>query len=577
MSSPRNRVNIIKDRYNSGLKIKRMWEPMYQLVGEYVMTRKQNFTSSAQPGEFLTEQLFSSVAPEANRTASSAILGNMWPNGARSFRIKRPRNIRDTAENQYYYETATSVMADAMDQPEAGLHRALSEYMMDQTSFGISGIYRRRTNDFYLPIRYSAINIKYMVIEENKDGEVDTVFIERELTVRQIVEEFGLDAVSARTREQYNNGDFLQKVKVLQLIEPRREGKFGFGNKSLPIASIHIELDANKILLESGFTDMPVIVARFLKALGETYARSPAMFAMPAILRLNLAWEIYIRASEKQADPPLYLLDNGALGGGIVDSSPGALSVFNVTGLGEKSPVGALYDTGPMDGLLNYIEVLTNDVAKAFYIDKLMDLNNESRMTLGEAQIRDRIRGESMSAPFRQQETELFSPLIRGTFNDLFDMGLLGVVKGTEKHKEIVNQGVTPLFLPPDIQKAIESGQRVYDIEYISPASRVMQTEELQGTTQFLDVVAGMAQGGMGESLDLPNVDKIVRRVAELTGTPAHNLRDSETIKKIREIRAQQMEQQKQAEGIALAADAGMKMAQAQSMREGAISGRPRG
>ena len=88
-----NRVTMAKGRYDEGIKRKQNWLTMYQLVGEYVMTRKQNFLSTSMPGEFLTEQLFSSVAPEANRTMASAILGNLWPN-AEAF---NPDDLRGSA------------------------------------------------------------------------------------------------------------------------------------------------------------------------------------------------------------------------------------------------------------------------------------------------------------------------------------------------------------------------------------------------------------------------------------------------------------------------------------------------
>ena len=575
MTKP-TRVKLIKDRYEQGVKRKQNWLTIYQLIGEYVMTRKQNFLSTSMPGEFLTEQLFSNTAPEANRTMASALLGNLWPNGARSFLLERPNNISDSKVNNKYFSEVSMILAEHMDLPEAGLATALDEYMLDNGSFGISGIGIEETDDFFIPIRYRAMNVKNFVVEENQYGDLDTKFVDEEITIDQAVKAYGYENLSKKVREQFDNGRLLETVRILRLMEPRREGRFGFGNKSLPIASIHIEYDTNKIIKESGFREDRIIIGRFSKALGEIYGRSPAMFAMPAILRLNLIWELIMRIEEKRGNPPLYLLDNGALGSRILDSSPGGLSIFNVTGLGESAPVGQLFDIGDTKGMFQLIEQLMNDVSKAFFIDRLFDLNNDTRMTLGEAQIRDRFRGEGLSSVFKRQEAEMFSPLIKTSFNILFDKGLLGVIKGSEKEQEILEAGLVPLYIPDDVANAIERGQRVYDIKYVSPAARILKIEEAQGLTQMLDTTLGLSQA-LPSIIDGLNVDEIRNKYADLFGVDKITLNDSETIKAIREAKSQQAQQTASVDQAEKVASATMKNAQAQSMLIGAANGRPKG
>lgn len=572
-----NRVEQVKSRYDALYKEKQAFLPMYQLVGEYVMTRKQNFLSSGSPGEFQTDRLFSSIAPHANVSMASSMIGNLWPNGPRSIKIVRPRNIPDGPDIKRYYEEATEVLVDRMDTPEAGLAVALQEDMLDKGAFGICGINIDRTGDLFVPVKYKAVNVKYFVVDENKDGQVDTVFTDEEICVRNVVEEYGVENVSEKTRKLYEAGDYVTKVRILRLVEPRRGGKYGFGNKNLPWASIHIEWDTNKILRESGFSQMPIIVSRFMKALGERYGRSPAMFALPAILRLNLVWEMLQRAGEKQLRPPLYLLDNGALGAGAIDLSPNALNVFNVSGIGEKAPIGQIFDIGDPRWIFELVEQLVNDITQAFYQDRLLDFNNEARMTYGEAQIRDRYRGESLSSFFTRQEKELFHPLVDTTFNILLDEGLLGVIKGSPKERELLAQGYTPIYFPQAIVEAMSRGQRVYDVKYISPARRIMRTEELQGLTQNLDIHIAAAGGGLSDILDNLDVDKISRQITELTGATEETLRDTKTIENIRAIRAEAMKQNQQLQAAQIAADVNMKGAQARSMVQGAINGRPRG
>lgn len=572
------RVQLAKERYKTLYAEKQKWFPLYQLIGEYVLTRKQNFQTSSQPGEFLTEQLYSAVAPNANQAMASSLVGNLWPNGARSIRLQRPRNIPDTKENKDYYDQITNIFIDILDAPETGTATAMQEYMLDQGAFGISGVIVKKTQDLTDPIRVSALNVKYLLIDEDKDGFIDTVFIDHEWTARQIVDEYGIENVSARVREAYNNYDTSAKFKVVHLIEPRRGAPLvPKKNTEYPFASFHFEFDSNKILRDSGYLNKPLVIARFLKALGEKQGRSPSMFALPAIMRLNVVWELIMRAGEKKLNPTLWMLDNGSLGSDVIDLSPGGPPlVFQPSGLGEKAPIGTVYDVGNIQDIYPIAEALVNDISRAYYIDRLLDLNNETRQTLGEAQIRDRLRGEGLNSVFKRQETEFFSQFVSTAFNMLLEEGLLGVVRGSESEKKIIDAGLVPLYIPGDVVRAMEKGQKVYNIKYISPASRIMRTEELQGVVQALDISLGAAPA-FPEMADFYDPEKLVKKVNELCGVDEEILRSLEIVKQLQAQRAEMMKAQQEMEQIQVGADVGMKMAQAQSMRQGAISGRPRG
>jgi len=352
MPTKPSRVQILKDRHDKLSKEKGRWLPMYQLIGEYVLSRKQTFQISDQPGEFLTELLYSATAPNANQTMASSLIGNLWPNGARSVRLERPRNIPDTKENKQYYDEVTDIFVDILDAPETGAAPALQEYMLDQGAFGISGVTFKKTGDLTDPLRVCANNVKYFLIDEDKDGFVDTVFLDYLWTARQIVDEYGEENVSKKVLEAYQQFDTATKFKVVHVIQPRKDAPLvPKRNSEYPIMSFHFEFDTNKILRDSGYLTMPTIISRFLKALGEKQGRSPAMFAMPAIMRLNVVWELLMRAGEKRLDPPLWMLDSGALGNDTIDTSPGAFNVFQISGLGEKSPVGLLFDVGQLQDI----------------------------------------------------------------------------------------------------------------------------------------------------------------------------------------------------------------------------------
>lgn len=577
MASKPSRVKIYKERYNRLFAEKQKWYSMYQLIGEYVLTRKQNFQLNAQPGEFLTEQLYSSVAPNANQIMASALIGNLWPNGARSVRLQRPRNIPNTKENKDYYDEITDIYTDIIDAPETGTATAFQEYMLDQGAFGIAGVNAKKTGDLTDPLRISALNVKFFLVDEGKDGFIDTKFIDHNWTARQVVDEYGYENVSIRIKEAYEKFDTDTRFKIVQVIEPRENAPLSpRNNREFPFTSFHFEFVSDKILRDSGYLTDPTIIARFLKVTGERQGRSPAMFAMPAIMRLNVVWEMLMRAGESKLRPALWMLDNGALGSDVVDLSPDSITTFQPSGLGEKTPIGQIFDVGNLQDIFPIAESLVNDITQAFFIDRLLDLNNQTRQTLGEAKIRERLRGEGLNSVFKRQETEFFSRFVSSTFNMLLEDGLLGVVKNSAGEKRIIEAGLVPMYIPADIVKAMQRGQKVYKIKYISPASRIMQTEELQGVVQAMDITIGAAPS-FPEMADGYDPDKLRNKINELSGVDEEILRDDKTIKAIRAARAEAQKAIQQMEQIQTGADVGMKVAQAQSMRQGAISGRPAG
>ncbi len=532
------RIRTILDRLKNLKRRKTFWLSHFQLIGEYVLTRKQNFTERNEPGAFLDRELFDNTASKSNAIMSSAMLGNLWPNGAKTFQIIRPRNIAESAEIKEYFEKVTLEMTSLMDDSRSGLTISLNEYMLDQGAFGTSGIGIFENPKGPLPIRYRAWDVKTMNIDEDNNGFVDTIYNETLKSVRKVVMEYGIDNVSTTVRDLFNAGKE-EEIRILHAIEPRLDADpFKFGNKDMPIASIHIEIKSEKILRESGFEEMPVPVSRFSKALGEIYGRSPAMAALSDVIELNVIWEAVTVATEKNLDPPLMVLSDGDLGPAVIDTSAGAINVFNVAGrAGKFKPIEPMFTVGEMQSSIGLIEKLVQSITEHFFIDRLLDLNNDTRMTLGEAQIRNELRAASLGTTFSRQEAELFTPMITRTFNLLLKLGHLGVISGSREDLAIREKGLIPFIIPESIANAMLAGQEVFRIRYISPAKRAMQAEEVQGilaTFNFLGTVVPIVP----TILDNYKIDDIARKLSELLGMPEELIEDLESMKDLRDARA---------------------------------------
>ena len=566
----RSRINNIFQRFKVLKNNKRSLNSLFQLISEYVYNRKYDGQDIPNAGIFADEDIYDNTAQRANGIMANVMVNNIWPNGPRTFSLGRTWDTPDTEEVKTYFSYVNQQMYSVMDNTKAGLQTALDEYMLDQGAFATSGIYvKEKEDDKAVPVRYEAWSIKGRYIDEGPDGNIDTIFSEISMSVRNAVKVYGYENLSARVRKDFDNGDIENKVKILHVIEPRLErDKSKKGVKDMPIASIHIEVDTRKILKESGMEEMPVFIGRFSKVPGEIYGRSPAMVAMADILEINAVREAISIATEKQLDPPMAVYDDGALGAGAIDTSAGAINVFSVTGrLNAGKPIEPLYTVGELQSSYTHIDTLKETINNHFYLDRLLDFNNETRMTLGEAQLRNALRGQSLGAFYARQENEVITPMIERTFNILLKLGRLGVIQGSKEEVEQLKRGMQPVYIPEELVQRMMNGEDVYEITYLSPAKRTMQSEELRGIIETANFAVQVAPASP-EIIDNIDFDKLIARVAKLSGAPMELIKDSDTVKKIREARAKQQEEIAKMEQARQQSEIGRNVAQMNAMQK---------
>lgn len=544
------------------------WLSQWQTIGKFVMIRKQNFTSRPTPGQFLTSEVFDGTAPAAAYLCASTLLGALYPNGAKTFELipakNLPKKIAQSQEVKEYFEFCTQQITNVLNEPKVNLYSILNEYMLDQVTFGISGIgvFENEEDDEF-PVRFEAIDAKKMCIAEGKDGFVERIFMDMTYTVYQLMEEYGIDKCSKKVQKQYRDGELEAKIRVLRVIEPRVDGsKASFGITKAPIASMHIEYDEAHVLRNSGFYEMPTFVCRFEKCMDEVYGRSPAFHTMSNILELNALAELYILAGEKMLDPPLLVHEDGTTEGGVIDTSPRAVNVRHVNGRIESTgrAVEQLVTVGDVRPIQERMTELRGVVKDDWHIDRLVDLNSQNEMTAFETNIRNELRSQSLGAIYSRQISETFSPLVRRTYNIMLGRGRLGVIKDSPEALEMLENGEEPYYIPESLLKYMIEGKKFYDINFVSPAARIMRYEELKGVNDMVQTSINVAAVNP-ESLDVVDFDETMRVSQQLLGAPSRIIRSAEQVAKLREGRAQAQAQQAAAqEGLV----------QAETMKKGA-------
>lgn len=553
------------------------WNNQFEVLAEYVYTRKMGFQSETSPGEFKNDgSINDSTASRALQAMTSAILGSLWKTGGRTFRLKQPEYLAKNEENKKYFEAMNRAISKYMESEKAGFELAFQENLNEEGCFG-TGAFGVFQGDYNSPLIYKCWTLQSLYIAQSKDEFVDTLYYDEKLSIEQVVNTYGIENVSAETAKKYKEEKSrLDKILICVAIEPRTEEDKKdapkAGNQAMPYATYHFEVTEKHILKKSGFTELPSKVSRWYRLASETYGRSPAMDALPSIIQLNAMKEAFIVGVEKKVEPPLYTLDDGSLGAATVDTSAGGLSVFNVSGrLNGQPPIGIIFDIGELQSLATAIEQTRLEILNHFLIDKLYDLNNKTRMTLGEAEIRYDIRSDALSSVYSRIFNEQLTPIIERSVNILFEMGLLGITEDDgPKEKILLSNGINPIIIPQEVQEAIAAGKELYEIEYISPAAQLLRNTEKVGTTETINGILALAAVN-ADAMQYLDLYEAINAIRDLSGAPSKLLLSKEkaesNIRAIKEAQAQAMaaeEMELQSKAAKNIAGAGKEVAAAQ-------------
>lgn len=534
MQDAKSSLKAYKDQFNSLRSDRKTWDNMFQLLGEYVSLMKQNFQSSPTSGEFLTDEIFDSTAVFAAHNSAAALLGMLWPGTAKqAIEIIPPDDLETTTDTAKFYERMTSRTCAAMDDPNANLSIALIEYMQDQLIFGTSGVGVERGDESILLFR--PYGVKEMYVDEGRNGRVSDIYLCFNWTVKRVVAEYGIENVSEATRQKYEQNKWNELVEILIVLTQRVDFKAEDGVLAMPVMSLHIESKADHKLKESGFSELPIKVGRFKKLNYERYGRSPAMDALPDIKEANALREAIIVATGKILDMPKGVFNDGMLGGGIIDSSAGAITVFNSSGgVGSGPPIFDIGTPPDVSAALSRLEDLKNSIAQHFHLDRLIDFNNQNQMTFGEAQIRDQIRNASLTSLFSRQISEVLTPLITRVVNMLWQLGEFGVIKGSEQEAERAELGKKIEYIPDVLVKRIEQGEEIFSVSYKTKASNAQRAEEYMGIVDVLgfSIQAMQVDPSVRHRVDL---HEGVKRISEIRGLPVGIIRENDLVEKLQD------------------------------------------
>lgn len=530
------------ERRLGGLKTERSsWETHWRDLATHFKPRRGRWhLGDVNRGGNKHQAIIDSTPTMAARTLASGMMAGLTSPARPWFRLASPDpELNEFGAVKEYLYICESRMREVFS--KSNLYNVLPTIYGELGTFGTTAASVFEDAQDVLRLYPHTIGSYYLATSER--GEVDTLYREFQLTVRQLCQRFGLDKLSVRTRDMYQRGEFEQKIDVIHAIEANDQVNiFKRDHRGMPFRSVYFErggkhtgqqtapFGENQLLRESGFREFPVLAPRWDVLDENIYGDSPAMDCLGDAKAVQIQQRRKAQAIDKMVNPPM-------VGSSSLRNQHASLLPGGITYVDSPSPGDGFrpaYTVNPqIEHLVMDIRETEERINRAMFADLFMMLMMSDRRQITAREVEERHEEKLlMLGPVLERlNDELLDPLIDRTF-------------------AIMNrQGMLPM--PPQELQGAE-----LRVEYISILHQAQKMVATAGMERFTAFVGALAQG-KPEVLDKLDADQAVDEYAESMGVPPKLVVPDEKVMLIRQQRAQQMQAQQameQAQPLARAA-----------------------
>ena len=400
--------------YNSELSI---WKPDWQCLSDYLLPRKSQINDTRTPGiDDYTQDIYDTEGPWSAKVLASGQL-DFTMSGV-FFENLSPDENADEDAKQWYRKTGEK-MLDLMQ--ASNLFTVAHEALLQRGIFGTGHLHiEADPDDVFFAI---SEDIGTYSIDVNHKGKIDTVYVEKKFTVKQLVDMFGEDKVAPAVKELWNQEGGKGRGKLVTYvyaIEPRpnkdrKPGKIDGKNK--PIRAVHVDADNRHIMREGGFDEMPDIVTRFLLwNLFEKYGYGAGYEAIPEVRGVNFMTKVQHAVAERKATPAILV---GHDQEDDIDLRPAGKTIVN-----SKDPKAwprTWLNDGDYATAKDDADEVRARIRRAFFVDLFQLLTNQRELTREKTafevaqMLAEQVR--NFSPTFSQLKEDFINPLLERIFS----------------------------------------------------------------------------------------------------------------------------------------------------------------
>ncbi|CAM7035326.1 portal protein [Morganella morganii] len=501
----------------SQLKAERLsFEPHWRELSDFTRPRSTRFTASeVNRGDRRNSKIIDPAAVMAARTLSSGMMSGITSPARPWFRLATPdRDLMDYGPVKLWLETVEQRMNEVFNR--SNLYQSLPLMYEDLGTFATGAM--AVVADPQRVIRTVPFPTGSFYIANGADLSVDTAVREFSMTVRQVITEFGMDAVSDTVKSQWNSGQYSQWVNVVHAVYPnldRQTGKLEAKHKAYKSVYYEATSTDDKLLRESGYDEFPIMAPRWEVNGEDVYGSScPGMVALGSVKALQLLQRRKAQMIDKITNPPLQA--PASIKSQRISTIPGGINYLPMADVNNQiKPLFEIPANGT-NGLLEDIQDTRQIIDHAYFVDlfRMMQTVNTRSMPV-EAVAEMREEKLLMLGPVLQRlDSELLDKLINRTFSVMAENNLLPV--------------------PPDEMQGMQ-----LKVEYISVMAQAQKAIGVSSIERFIGFTSGIGQFSP-DALDKINVDETIDAYAASIGVPPSVVATNEQVAQIRENRAQQ-------------------------------------
>lgn len=522
------------------------WMAHWKEISDYLLPRSGRFfVEDRNRGDKRHNNIYDSTGTRALRVLAAGMMAGMTSPARPWFRLTTSDpQLDESAAVKAWLADVTRLMQ--MVFAKSNTYRALHSMYEELGAFGTASTIVLA--DYTSVIHHYPLTTGEFAMAADHRGQINTLYREFQMTVAQVVREFGRSNCSPTVQTLFDRGALEQWVTVMQAIEPRVDRDLTKrDDRNMAWKSIYFEPGGNEdqILRESGFKEFPALCPRWAVSGGDIYGNSPAMETLGDIKQLQHEQLRKAQGIDYKTKPPLQAPTS--LKSRDVDTLPGGISFVDAAA--PNGGIRSAFEVNiDLSHLLNDIQDVRERIKGGFYADLFLMLANGTnpQMTATEVAERHEEKLLMLGPVLERMHNEILDPLIEMTFTRMVEANI-----------------VPP---PPDELQGMELN--VEFVSMLAQAQRAIATNSVDRFVGNLGAVAGIKP----EVLDKFDADRWADAYADMLGIDPELIVPGDQVALIRKQRAEAQAQAQQAAMLNQGADTAQKLGSVDTSQQSALT-----
>jgi len=487
------------------------WRSHCQEVSDYFCPRTSRFLlTDANRGDKKNTRIYDPTATNAVRDLVAAFM-SMHTSPARPWFKHKPSvyKLRTNVDVLRWLEEIDEDMRSSIYR--SNFYTEAAKLYEQDILYGTGAMYVE--SDPVEILHCTVFPVGSYYLSRGAKGKITSFAREYQMSIREMVDTFGIDKVSLATKSAYENKNFEMKRDVQHLIQPNPNYVPDSLNPTeRKFQSCYWEsVSPDVFLRESGYNWFPILAPRWSVTGEDTYGRSPAMDCLGSVKALQLYEKKSMKAVDKMVDPPTQADESQRRN--KVKTNPDEVNY--VSGSNANSGIRAIYQIQfDIQSAEMKAERCRQLIRDTLYSHLLSQLTNNRRSDTTAEEVR----------ALQDEKLTLIGPVLE-RFDDEFLSPFLDIVYGI--HLEL---GKIPD--PPRIAEGMD-----FVPEYVSVMAQAMQMVGLSAMDRALSITGQLA-GVYPTATDLIKSEDFLREYYNRLGISSNFINSTEVVAQMAEDRA---------------------------------------